>query len=145
MNGDGRLLFSTIIWDTMASVRDQPFIKSDEVGRLVESLFKVRRCRHKLHAQVCCFCGNGCCLFLLECWATIALRAAAHRLRQSVSQGDGRSVYKRIVVSRPSEWSDLSVFADCTRVAGNFWEVFTQIGEHAASYRTSTRYIGIPS
>lgn len=34
------------------------------------------------------------------------------------------------------------VLADCTRVAGNFWEVFTQIGEHAASYRTSTRYIG---
>ncbi|XP_065826218.1 BAR/IMD domain-containing adapter protein 2-like [Oscarella lobularis] len=32
--------------------------------------------------------------------------------------------------------------ADCTRAAASFWEVFNQIAQHAADYRTSTRFIG---
>jgi hypothetical protein len=79
----------------MASVRDQPFIKSDEVGRLVESLLK------------------------------------------NVGQ---LLPYVRLLTDHAKAYH--KALADCTRVAGNFWEIFTQIGEHAASYRTSTRYIG---
>ncbi|XP_065826856.1 ataxin-2 homolog [Oscarella lobularis] len=32
--------------------------------------------------------------------------------------------------------------ADCTRAAASFWDVFNQIAQHAADYRTSTRFIG---
>ena len=83
-------------------------------------------------------------------------RAGAENARQSrsnVSESDGRYAegiscgkvgVAAFVCARTIRFGrgHLVYSVDCTRAAASFWEVFNQIAQHAADYRTSTRFIG---